>query len=161
MKEISVVIDCSGSMASLSKRDIVQSAVRNLLLHENFSFDFYSWSLSVSALPYDEVSALSLEFGGKTDINALLHFLESKIAERKKSVVLVTDGFFDGNTENLRTFQRETPDLKLRLLGVGADFSETSAQFFFPKDFVVEKKENLIFSASDLEALLFSFYEDL
>lgn len=153
MIEISVIIDCSGSMSVLSKNDIIQSVCRNLLLHEGFEFNFYSWSESVEEIP-SGTSGLSFDAGGKSNLSKLVEFIQS---QNLKNILLLTDGFIDEDAGQIRNLIGETEDLNFKLVGIGADFDEVMASNFFPKNLVVADKGRFLFSALDLEAALESF----
>ena len=153
MIEISVIIDCSGSMSVLAKNDIIQSVCRNLLLHEGFEFKFYSWSDSVEEIPYGD-EGLSLAAGGKSSLSKLAGFIQNK---NQKNILLLTDGFIDEDAGQLRDLIGGTEGLNFRLLGIGADFNEVMAECLLPKNLTAAEKGGFLFNPLDLEAVLESF----
>ena len=153
MIKISVIIDSSGSMSVLSKSDIIQNVCRDLLLHENFEFKFYSWSDSVKEISYEEES-LPLNTDGKSKIPELAEFIHSKNPE---NILLLTDGFFDEDCAPIKDLISRSEKLNFRLVGIGADFDEVLAARLFPKNLLAVDKDKFLFTALDLEAALDSF----
>lgn len=150
MVEISVIIDSSGSMSALSKHDIVQSVCRNLLLHENFEFKFYSWSDSVTEISYLK-EGLPLNSDGKSNLSELADFIQSN---NSKNIILLTDGFIDKEAPQIKDLIEK---LNFRLVGIGADFDSGLASRLFPKNLIAVDEDKFLFTALDLEAALDSF----
>lgn len=159
MTEICVVIDCSGSMTSMSKKDIVKGVCRNLFLHEEFKFKFYAWSDSVTEIVDGNVG-LEFECSGTNRLSTLVQFIQNDL-KSSGNILLLTDGFIDEDKTEFTSLVRDSQNLKLRVVGIGADINKERLSFLFPKNFVATSsdKECLIFSTLDLEAALESFYE--
>lgn len=154
MVEVSVIIDCSGSMSVLSKNDIIQSVCRNLLLHEGFEFKFYSLSNMVEEISFGH-EGLSLTSAGKSNISKLAEFIQS---QNLKNILFLTDGFIDEDAGQIRNLISESEGLNFRLVGIGVDFDEVMASNLFPKNLLAVDKDSFLFSVLDLEAALESFY---
>ena len=155
MIKISVIIDSSGSMSVLSKNDIIQNVCRNLLLHENLEFKFYSWSDSVKEISYEE-ETLPLNTDGKSNLFKLAEFIRNKNSE---NILLLTNGFFDFDEDcaPIKDLISGSEKLNFRLVGIGADFDEVLATRLFPKNLIAVDKDKFLFTALDLEAVLESF----
>lgn len=155
MTKVSVIIDHSGSMSCMSKTDIAESLCRTFFLQENFEFDFYCWSSSIEKIEY-ETGTLIRDVGGNANIAVLIDFLKHRESD---NVLLLTDGFIDGDKTELAQAIRTQEHLKLKLIGIGADWDAARAAKIFPPDFIAEGRSKYIFTALEAAAALDAFLD--
>lgn len=160
MNKISVIviIDNSGSMACMSKNDILETVCRSIYLQENFDADFYVWNESVVKIDYENDELVG-EPSGNSNFKALIDFVKENVAQ---NILLLTDGFIDEDTNEfhlLHNALKENSKTKVRLIGIGADWNPALSKKLFPPSFIAEKKEKYIYSVLELEEALASFSE--
>ncbi len=155
MNKISVIIDNSGSMSCLSKIDIIKTVCRNLLLQENFDFDFYEWSDFVEKISFENNGVINIS-DKKTNLYSLVDFIKSN---SDANLLILTDGFIEGDTAELTSLIKQSELLKVRLVGIGADCSFTSCKKMFPASYLVTAATKPIFTTLEIDAALDSFLE--
>ena len=135
MTKVLVVIDNSGSMFCLSKSDILESICRSIYLHEDIEADYYRWDTSITRIDYQN---------------------EQQVVG---NIILLTDGYIDGDKTDLNRILKENREIKVRLVGVGADWNSVVSSKLFPPSFIAENKTWYIFNTLELDAALDSFLE--
>ena len=150
---INIVIDKSGSMSTLGKREVIQSIIRELQLTEGIDCNFSLWGEDVR-LVSETKERICIDFDGKTSIQALLDFLRNNNAE----CLLLTDGFSNEDKSNLTAFLRDNSGSKFRIILVGADSRLINGKSFFPENLIATEKNKYIFSSLEVSAAVESLY---
>lgn len=156
MTKVSVVIDSSGSMFCMSKSDILESVCRSIYLHENLEVDYYRWDDSITKIDYQN-EELIRDINGTANLKALVDFIDRQTAE---NIILLTDGYIDGDTTGLNSILKAHKEIKMRLVGIGADWDSVVSQKLFPSSFIAENKKRYIFNTLELDAAVDSFLEE-
>ena len=139
---INVVIDKSGSMNTLGKPEVIQSIIREIQLTEGIDCNFFVWGEDVRLASGTE-ETISIEFNGKSLIQALLNFLRNN----NDSCLLLTDGFSNEDKSNLTSYLRDNPNSKFRIILVAADSLLITGKSFFPEKLsATEQKKYIFFS---------------
>ena len=155
MNKISVIIDNSGSMSCMSKIDIIKTVCRNLLLQENFDFDFYEWSDALEKINFETYGVINIS-DKKTKIQSLVDFIKSNSDAK---ILILTDGFIEGDASELTSLIKKSELLKVKIVGIGADCSYTSCKKLFPASYLVTAATKPIFTTLEIDAALDSFLE--
>lgn len=146
---INVVIDKSGSMSTLGKPDVIQAIIRELQLTEGIDCIIYKWGEDVR-LDSGTEETISIDFNGKSSIQALLNFLRNN----NDSCLLLTDGFSNEDKSNLTEFLRDNSNSKLRVVLFGADSRVINGKSFFPENMIVSEQKKYIFNALEVSAAI-------
>ena len=146
---INVGIDKSGSMNTLGKPEVIQSIIREIQLTEGIDCSFFLWGEDVRLASGTE-ETISIDFNGKSSIQALLNFLRNN----NDSCLLLTDGFSNEDKSNLTEFLRDNSNSKLRVVLVGADSRVINGKSFFPENMIVSEQKKYIFNALEVSAAI-------
>lgn len=155
MTKVLVIIDNSGSMFCLSKSDILESICRSIYLHEDIEADYYRWDTSITRIDYQNEELIK-DVKGTANLGALVDFIEQQVVG---NIILLTDGYIDGDKTDLNRTLKENKEIKMRLVGVGADWNSVVSSQLFPPSFIAENKTWYIFNTLELDAALDSFLE--
>ena len=150
---INVVIDKSGSMNTLGKPEVIQSIIREIQLTEGIDCSFFLWGEDVRLASGTE-ETISIDFNGKSSIQALLNFLRNN----NDSCLLLTDGFSNEDKSNLTSYLRDNPNSMLRIILVGADSRLINGKSFFPENLMATEQNKYIFSSLEVSAAVESLY---
>ena len=146
---INIIIDKSGSMKTLGKPEVIQSIIREIQLTEGIDCSFFLWGEDVRLASGTE-ETISIDFNGKSLIQALLNFLRNN----NDSCLLLTDGFSNEDKSNLTEFLRDNSNSKLRVVLVGADSRVINGKSFFPENMIVSELKKYIFNALEVSAAI-------
>ena len=135
---INVVIDKSGSMNTLGKPEVIQSIIREIQLTEGIDCSFFLWGEDVRLASGTE-ETISIDFNGKSSIQALLNFLRNN----NDSCLLLTDGFSNEDKSNLTEYLRDNSNSKL-----------INGKSFFPENMIVSEQKKYIFNVLEVSAAI-------
>lgn len=150
---INVVIDKSGSMNTLGKPEVIQSIIREIQLTEGIECNFFLWGEDVRLASGTE-ETISIDFNGKSSIQALLEFIELNTG----ACLLLTDSFSNEDKSNLTEFLRDNSNSKFRIILVGADSRLINGKSFFPENLMATEQNKYIFSSLEVSAAVESLY---
>ena len=123
MKNIKVVIDCSGSFLESGKRELQTYLIDTLdnasegILQGIAEFSFFTWSDNINPFPPKE----TIPFGGSAHLDCLSEWIAS--LEDGEIVLVLSDGLFKGDSFAFHQ-QIKKQNCKVIPYAVGADASQ-------------------------------------